>query len=197
MRVKGVAERNPQAAALRQGDLGAFQEVYDLHATRVHRFLFRLTGDPAVAEDLLQDTWLSFARNAHKLDLDTDVTAWLFTVARNRYRSWRRWALFDRLRLERLRVAPVEHAPPADDDFARGETQARLEAAIQRLSPALREVLLLVVVEGLDTRQVASVLGLGPDAVRQRLSRARAELRKHLEKKLDTPLARVDEGAKP
>ena len=53
--------------------------------------------------------------------------------------------------------------------------------AFARLAPAHREVLLLAVVEGMETAQVGAVLGLKPDAVRQRISRARAELAAHLE----------------
>ena len=107
--------------------------------------------------------------------------------------------MFDLLRLDRLRAVENELAPAADEEYALSETQAHVEAAIQRLSPALREVLLLVVVEGLETGQVASVLGIQPDAVRQRLSRARSQLAKHLETGTDARVAdlRVDQGGKP
>ena len=199
MRVNRVVDRKPKLDDLRNGDLRAFQQVYDHHCPRLHRFLLRLSGNPAVAQDLLQDTWLAFARNAHRLDHETDLAAWLFTVARNRHRSWRRWAVFDLLRLDRLRAVENELAPAADEEYALSETQAHVEAAIQRLSPALREVLLLVVVEGLETGQVAAVLGIQPDAVRQRLSRARSQLAKHLEAGTDARVAdlRVDQGGKP
>jgi RNA polymerase sigma-70 factor (ECF subfamily) len=187
VRVKSVAD--PRLQQLRQGNLQAFQQVHDRYAPQLYRFLHRLCGDPSVAQDLLQDTWLAFARHASHLDQDTDLAAWLFTVARNRHRSWRRWNLFDRLRRERLQALPASSSPGADASYAQAQTQALVEQAILQLSPTLREVLLLVVIEGFEPAQVASILDIRPDAVRQRLSRARAQLAHTLASKAERQCA--------
>jgi RNA polymerase sigma-70 factor (ECF subfamily) len=170
---------------LRQRDPRAFDEVYARYHARLWSFLVRLSGRREVAEDLFQDAWLSVARSADRLDEDTDLAAWLFTVARNRYRSWRRWAVLDFTRRELFAREADEVAPgPEAAATARAEV-AELAAALARIAPAHREVLLLALVEGLETAQVAEVLGIREDAARKRLSRARAELAASIETRND------------
>jgi len=69
------------------------------HRERIYSFLLRLCGRRDVADDLFQETWAKLATNAVRLREDSDLAAWLFTVARNVYRSHRRWTL---LHLSRL-----------------------------------------------------------------------------------------------
>lgn len=167
---------------LRRREPAAFDAVYARHEPRVFRFLLRLSGRREVALDLFQETWLSVARHAGELAPDTDLLAWLFTIARNRYRSYRRWALLDLTRLAELGREPAPPSPSPEKDAAARASALSVSQAFQRLSAAHREVLLLSIVEGLETARVAEVLGLTPEAVRQRLHRARSELAEKLEK---------------
>jgi RNA polymerase sigma-70 factor (ECF subfamily) len=156
---------------LRRGERTAFRELYARFAQASFNFLVRLAGRRDAAEDLHQEAWLSIARHAADLTPDTDLAAWIYTVARNRFISSRRRSdlagpaadptVFDR--------APAE--TPADDPGCRD-----LEQALASLPEIHREVLLLVGVEGLDVAQAAEVLAIRPDAARQRLARARAAL---------------------
>jgi RNA polymerase sigma-70 factor (ECF subfamily) len=161
---------------LRSGDGDALADVYARYHERIWSFLLRLSGRRHLAEDLFQETWLAVARGARRLRDDTDLRAWLFTVARNRHRSYRRWAALDIARLLELGSGPAEQARAPDQDAEARAAAARAEAAFAQLSDAHREVLLLVVGEGLDAPQAGVVLGLSPEAVRQRLRRARMEL---------------------
>ncbi len=175
-------ELAPLVARLRGRDASAFDAVYARYHERVFRFLLRLTGRRQVAEDLFQETWIAVARDAHTLADGSDLAAWIFTVARNRYRTHRRWALLDVTRIFSF-GAEIDVESPSPE----GEVVARAEAASAReafasLSPAAREVLLLAVGEGLEAPRVAEVLGVSPEAARQRLSRARAELAAAIEK---------------
>jgi RNA polymerase sigma-70 factor, ECF subfamily len=168
-------------ARLRRREKAAFDDVYARYHPRIFRFLLRLAGSRQLAEDLFQDTWLSAARHAGDVNEDTDLGAWLFTIARNRFRSHRRWAFLDFAQRERLAHEPADHAPSPDRAAEARAEAAAVTEAFARLTPAHREILLLAVVEGLETAQVGAVLGLKPDAVRQRIARARAELATHLE----------------
>lgn len=166
--------------ALRRREPGAFDELYRRYHARVWAFLVRLSGDRVEAEDLFQETWLAVARHVHRLEPTSDILPWLYTIARNKHRSARRFLLFDLRRKERFAREPV--ALPAPDEQAAARVRAaEVASAFDDLADAHREVLLLCVVEGLETRQVATVLGLREDAVRKRLSRARAELAACLE----------------
>lgn len=168
---------------LREGDGRALADVYQRYHERIWSFLLRLSGRRHLAEDLFQETWLAVARDAGKLREDTDLRAWLFTVARNRHRSYRRWAVLDIARLLEFGSAPAGHALPPDQEAEARAATERAEAAFARLSAAHREVLLLVVGEGLDATRAGAVLGLSPEAVRQRLRRARVELAEAVEQK--------------
>lgn len=134
--------------------------------------------------DLVQDTFVALARSATKLEPDTNLAAWLFTVARNAHRSHRRWAALD---ASRWVVLDDDLAVPgggrgADESIDASRTRERTERAIFGLGEAHREVLLLVAVEGLSHEEAAKILGVTPDVTRQRLSRARAELAARIEK---------------
>ena len=108
------AEDAALVARLRRREPAAFDDVYALYQPRIFRFLLRLAGSRQLAEDLFQDTWLAAARHTGDLAEDTDLGAWLFTIARNKHRSHRRWAFLDFTQRERLAHEPAEPAPAPD-----------------------------------------------------------------------------------
>jgi RNA polymerase sigma factor (sigma-70 family) len=165
---------------LRRADRRAFAEVYRVHHARIWRFLVRLTDSAGEAEDIFQETWLAAARHAQELREDTALLPWLYTIARNKHRNALRFRFFEKRRREELGwiPSPREVRP---DEAAETRTRAeRTELALAHLPRAHREVLLLCLVEGLATAEVAGVLGIREEAVRKRLSRARQELGKRL-----------------
>lgn len=170
-------------ARLRDGDPDAFDAVYACFNTRLFNFLARLSRRREVAEDLLEETWLRLvARSAH-LQADTRLGPWLFTVARNLHVSYRRSRLLEDSHTAGLiGLWPSGSAPPSPFDLTfASETGQRIDTAIAELPVAYREALLLVLVEGLRPAEAAGVCGISPEAMRQRLSRARAALADRLE----------------
>jgi RNA polymerase sigma-70 factor (ECF subfamily) len=169
---------------LRRGDATAFDRVYSTYHPRVFSFLLRLSGRRDTAEDLAQETWIKLAKAAPGLREDTTLAPLLFTIARNAFMSHRRWAMLDLSRIvtfgiEAMSAATTEPTPETHHERARAI--ALLEASLQSLPVAAREVLLLVGVEGMEQEEVAQVLGLSYDTLRQRLSRARAQLAESME----------------
>ncbi|EYF08140.1 Hypothetical protein CAP_5900 [Chondromyces apiculatus DSM 436] len=181
MRADVVRADAALVAGLRRRDPRAFDEVYTRYQGRIWSFLVRLAGRRDVAEDLVQETWMQVARYAERLDENTDLRAWLFTVARNRHRSHRRWALLGWARSEPMDVEPEDPGPDLEDTTAARAEVALVHEGLQAIGAAHREVLLLSAVEGFDAPQVAAVIGIREDAARKRLSRARAELAAWLE----------------
>ena len=169
-------------ARLRAGDTGAFDDVYDEYRPRVFGFLLRMSRNRTLAEDLLDETWLRLVRHAPRLTPDTRIGPWLFTVARNLYWSARRDSLVeDTFAPELLTLWPAPAPWPSPFDLAAaGELERRVEVALSTLSRQHREVLLLVGHEGLTPGEAAVVCGITSEALRQRLSRARAVLAERL-----------------
>ena len=186
----GVAAHEDDERALvqrlRRAERQAFRELYARYAQPSFRFLRRLCGKHALAEDLHQETWLAVARHAAGLEEESDLAAWIFTIARNQFRSAQRRA---------ARVRLPESAPPvfvAHDDPAAHD----VEQALGALPEGHREILLLVGIEGLDVGQAAKILGLRADAARQRLARARAALSDLLEAAEGGDVARERRGGR-
>lgn len=164
-------------AGLRRGDPAAFDAVYDAYRPRIYGFLYRWTGRSTVAEELCQETFLRLATHGPRLREDTDLAAWLFTVARNQARSWQRWSWLDAARIAQWAQGKANVGGDSPLAQAVASEQARaLELALAALPLAHREAFLLVCVDQLEPQQAAEVLGIRPDAFRQRLARARAAL---------------------
>jgi RNA polymerase sigma-70 factor (ECF subfamily) len=166
---------------LRRGDPAAFDGVFAGYRRRLYGYLVRMTRRRDVAEDLLQETFLRLAQHANKLDRETRLAPWLFTVAHRLVVSWARaQAVRDQLAGD----LPQREAADASAGGARSplealadsQAQLALERAFAALAPAYREVALLVGVEGMQPAEVAQILGHKPDAIRQRLARARIQL---------------------
>jgi RNA polymerase sigma factor (sigma-70 family) len=167
---------------LRRGEPQAFDAVYAACAPRLFRFVARLTRSPELAAELVQETWLRFAAHARGLPEEVEPAAWLFRVARNLYLSERRRTLLGRERLAQLFhwLAAGRASSSPFEQLAASETQRELERAIAHLPRPQRELFLLVAVERLDPSEAAQILGIAPEAARQRLARARERLRRAL-----------------
>ena len=168
---------------LRQGDPDAFDEVYAAFNTRVFTFLVRLSRRRDVAEDPLEETWLRLVKHARRLRADTRLAPWLFTVARNIHVSYNRSRMLEDSAAASL-IPLWPFSPDRSSPFeaaAATELERRIERALAGMPAAAREVLLLVGVAGLDPADAADVCGITPEALRQRLHRAREALAKALE----------------
>ena len=167
---------------LRAGDTDAFDAVHAAFNARLFSFLARVAGNRDVAQDLLEETWLRLVANAARLEPDTRLGPWLFAVARNLHISYCRSRAIEISHADAgiglwpaiVQTSPFDHA--AGQEFER-----QLEAALASLPVAFREVLLLVGVEGLRPAEAAAVCGISPEALRQRLKRARTLLQSRLD----------------
>jgi RNA polymerase sigma-70 factor (ECF subfamily) len=162
---------------LRQGDSRGFDWAYARYAERLFGFLLRLSGSRAVAEDLFQHTFMRLAQVGGRLRADSDLRAWLFSVARNAFHSHARSRAVQ-ARSESA-LLPELTGQMASPDAGLAVTE--LERALAGLRASDRELLLLFAVEGLSHVEVARVLDLDSVTVRKRVSRARARLAEALD----------------
>ena len=138
-------------------------------------YLRRISGDPAQADDVLQESYLRLLRHPPSLDRDErERKAYLFQIATNLMRD--RWRAKERERsaLDRLLSLWPRRPEPGEG------LSIDMEAALDRLQPRDRAILWLAYVEGYDHREIARVLGLQEGSVRVILFRARKKLEKEL-----------------
>ncbi|HEY3823695.1 MAG TPA: RNA polymerase sigma factor [Bryobacteraceae bacterium] len=169
---------------LRAGDLSAFDAIYDAWNPRLFSFLLRMTKNRAIAEDLLEETWLRLVSGGEALAAATRLGPWLFTVARNLFVSDYRSRLREQAcARDLISLWPGGFSRSPHDSALLSEFEERLEAALEEVPHTYREVLLLVGFEGLRPADAAAVCGITPEALRQRLSRGRSLLAQRLKAK--------------
>ena len=155
-----------------EADQGRLAELYARHATEAIRLAYLLTGDRAIAEDLVQDAFVKLAgRLAHLRDPGA-FDAYLRRTVVNLTNSY-----FRRKRLERAYLARAAAEQPTlatPSDPGRSED---LWADLQGLSVRQRTAIVLRIFEDLPEQQIAEILGCRPGTVRSLLSRGFAELR--------------------
>jgi RNA polymerase sigma-70 factor (ECF subfamily) len=168
------------AARLRRGDTAGLAGLMNRHQDRLFRYLLRLLGDEAVAEDTFQQTWVRVAERIGRYDRSRPFGPWLFAVARN--------LALDHLRRRRPesldeQAEPEAPVTPHADPFARAVARqqgARLAEGVASLAPFDREVLSLRFEEDLALPDLAASLGVPVPTAKARLYRALTRLRERL-----------------
>ena len=168
------------------GDDRAFEELVERHQQRVFRLLMRMMGNREEAEDVAQETFLSLHRHGKRFRGDSRFSTFVYRVAANAALNRRRSLGRSRARIDKLKVRteagddlPVAPRNP-EDATAGAELTARVRAALQELSPALRMPVILYDIEGLSYGEIAKVLGIAEGTVKSRIHRARRALRDEL-----------------
>ncbi len=139
------------------------------------RFVFWLCRNRALAEDVTQETLLRAWRSIGTLEDSKAVRSWLLTIARRELAR-----TFERKRLETVDIDEVAESVAAGSTMSDAHEIEQMRAAILQLEPTYREPLVLQVLFGYSTEQIAQHLAISTPAVLTRLYRARHLLRKKL-----------------
>lgn len=164
-------------ARIAHGDRDALGPLVRRHWASMYRYASRVSRDPSIAEDALQDTFLAVLEHAGTFRGEGSARAWLYTLARNALRRRYRRRMDEPGRVERVDdVETLGAAAGFGGDLgflAALEDRQEITRALARLSDDDREVLALVDAEGVSIEEAAASLGLGEAALKSRLHRAR------------------------
>lgn len=176
-----------------QGDMTALRSLVERHHVDLLRFLYRLVGDHAGAEDVFQETFLQLHVSAGSFDATRRFRPWLFTIAANKARDYLRRK--GRRRMLEL-SAPTKGAgsgedegttfvdlmeikvPAPGDALDQAELSEQVQRALAMLSPTMREVLLLAYFQRLSYAEIATDLEIPLGTVKSRLHAAVAAFAK-------------------
>ena len=171
------------------GDAAAWEELVRAHQRRVYNLCYRFTGSSENAEDLTQEVFIKMYRTLNTYEPTKGAfTTWLTTMTRN--------LLVDHFRRSRMdRMSDSLDTPAVEDDTARPlseqladsgpspdtgvlskERQAMVQAALGKLSPELRETVILRDLQDMDYKDIAQVLKVPEGTVKSRINRGRTEL---------------------
>jgi len=161
---------------VRAGEVDAFAEIVEHYQAPIQRYLYRLTGDYQMAQDLAQDTFLQAYKGILKTKDDLSLKAWLYRIATNN-------ALRHHRRKRRLSFIPLDECKTSDIPIT--ENQASLVGEKMAIQETLSEVpeeqricLVLHFVEGFKYKEIAETLGISEDAVRKRVARGKQKFRR-------------------
>lgn len=172
-----------------RGDETAWEDLVRIHTRKVYALCYRFTGSGSEAQDLTQEVFLRVFRTVKTFrSAEGSFSTWLARVTRNllidHYRRTRQERVTDSIE-EQLPVIEETGAAAAarpDQAVAGREASEILQATLQKLSPDLREAVILRDLQEMEYREIAQVLAIPEGTVKSRINRGRAELARLLRK---------------
>jgi RNA polymerase sigma-70 factor (ECF subfamily) len=177
------------------GDAAAWEEIVQRYHRRIYNICYRFAGSADDAQDLTQEVFIKMYRTLSSYDLERGAfMTWVTAVTRNLLVDHFRKHKQDRV-TDSLDTAPAEQedaqplseriedeGPSQDAQVQSRETREAVHQALQRLSPELREAVILRDLQDMDYREIATVLKIPEGTVKSRINRGRAELARLLQR---------------
>jgi RNA polymerase sigma-70 factor (ECF subfamily) len=177
------------------GDAVAWEEIVQRYHRRIYNICYRFAGSPDDAQDLTQEVFIKMYRTLNSYDLGRGAfMTWVTTVTRNLLVDHFRKSKQDRM-TDSLDTVASEHedamplseqipdkAAPPDSGVQSRETREAVHRALQKLSPELREAVILRDLQDMDYREIAGALRVPEGTVKSRINRGRAELARLLQR---------------
>jgi len=177
------------------GDAAAWEQIVQRHHRRIYNLCYRFAGSAEDAQDLTQEVFIRMYRTLKSYDLERGAfMTWVTTITRNllvdHFRKSKQQRLTDSLDTvssEHEDAMPLserieDKGRPPDSGVQSRETREVVHRALQKLSPELREAVILRDLQDMDYREIATVLKIAEGTVKSRINRGRAELGRLLQR---------------
>ena len=177
------------------GDASAWEEIVQQYHRRIYNICYRFAGSADDAQDLTQEVFIKMYRTLNSYDASRGaLVTWVTTITRNLLVDHFRKTRQDRV-TDSLDAAPSEHedamplseriqdqSAPPDASVQSREARETVHRSLQKLSPELREAVILRDLQDMDYREIATVLKVPEGTVKSRINRGRAELARLLQR---------------
>jgi RNA polymerase sigma-70 factor (ECF subfamily) len=177
------------------GDAAAWEEIVRKYHRRIYNICYRFAGTADDAQDLTQEVFIKMYRTLSSYDIERGAfVTWVSTVTRNLLVDHFRKTKQDRM-TDSLDATPSDHedamplseriedkSKPPDASVQSREAKEAVHSALQKLSPDLREAVILRDLQDMDYREIAAVLKVPEGTVKSRINRGRAELARLLQR---------------
>jgi RNA polymerase sigma-70 factor, ECF subfamily len=173
-----------------KGDRQAYALLVEEYKNQIYNLAYRMTNNSADAEDLAQETFLRSFRELHRYDTKRSFYTWLYTISlnliRNHLKKTGRKTDFRNMEtssdISAFDAKNAVSTETGEKDESRKELETQLEICLQKISPELREVLVLRFYQGLNFESIADITGFSQSAVKMRVYRGLATLKKIIQK---------------
>jgi RNA polymerase sigma-70 factor, ECF subfamily len=177
------------------GDAAAWEDIVQRFNRRIYNICYRFAGSPDTAEDLTQEVFIKIYRTLDSFDSEkASLNTWITTVTRNLLVDHFRKTKYDRV-TDSMDATPgqdedgltlgdqlADSGPSPDARLESRETKEMVHEALQKLSPELREAVILRDLQDMDYRDIAQVLKVPEGTVKSRINRGRTELGRLLQR---------------
>ncbi len=177
------------------GDAAAWEEIVQRYHRRIYNVCYRFAGDAENAQDLTQEVFIKMYRTLNTYDSGKGAfMTWVTTITRNLLVDHFRKSKGDRVTdsldstasdhedAQPLSERIADRAPPPDATVQSREAREMVHLALQKLSPELREAVILRDLQDMDYREIATALRVPEGTVKSRINRGRAELARLLQR---------------
>lgn len=169
---------NNLARRLRNNDVGAFNTLYWDHHQAIYANSLKLIKDPAIAEDVVQDVFITLWEKRHSIDPKQDIVGWLFVISHNKtidlLKKKLRQALAEKI------LETVSEEPEVLKDDITAEQLVNIEKAVSQLSPQKRKVFDLCKLQQTTYEKAAQELHISKYTVKEYLSEAITSIKKYV-----------------
>jgi RNA polymerase sigma-70 factor, ECF subfamily len=150
--------------AYRRGELRAFEELFDRHATSVFTFAYRFCGDHDLAEDVVQDCFRDLVDRIDSFQLTGSLSSWFYVVAKRRALRLKERTKRESIELDESTLASLQAKPSSQED-ATGD----LRRVVAQLPPSQQEALVLRYLDGFSLEEIAEILEIPLGTVKSRI----------------------------
>jgi RNA polymerase sigma-70 factor (ECF subfamily) len=170
---------NDLASRLRNDDINAFNSLYWEYHTAIYANALKLIKDPIIAEDIVQEVFVTVWAKRHTIDPEQDFAGWLFVISYHKTVDQLKRKLKDALAHKKISIAIEDHSLLVNTDLKEEQLTA-IEKAMDQLSPKKRKVVELCKVQGRTYKKAAEELHISKYTVKEYLSEALVSIRKYV-----------------
>jgi RNA polymerase sigma-70 factor, ECF subfamily len=194
-----------EAEAIRRaqtGDAAAFEHLYQLHGRRVYALCLRMVGNPADAEDLMQDSFLQLFRKIATFRGESAFSTWLHRMTVNvvlmrlRKKSLPTDSLEETIDPDSENSGPKRDVGAPDLRLSGAVDRVNLNRSIEKLPPGYRTVFVLHDVQGYEHNEIADIMGCSVGNSKSQLHKARTRLRELLQEEVRDQARQERQAAK-
>ena len=165
--------------ALKDGNLWAFNELFDRYGKRLHRFAVAYLKSTENAEEIVQEVFLKIWNNREEISPDKSFESYLFTIAKNGILNTIRKSKSEQAYLNFAKLNPGKNVL-LDEELDFNELERAYKNAVDQLSPRRKEIFLLSRVHSLSNAEIAEKMNISVKTVENQMTSALAEVRKNL-----------------
>ncbi|MDR2282877.1 MAG: sigma-70 family RNA polymerase sigma factor [Sphingobacterium sp.] len=164
-------------AQLRDGDHGAFEQLYDVHKIQLTASVLRLVRSPELAEEVIQETFVSLWEARTRVDPSKPLLPYLYTIAANKTKNIFRKSVSDTKVRDELLTTFEESYDPIMDSIFRKEYEVLVDSLLAKLTPQQSAVYRLCKLENKSYQEVSQLLGIAEGTVNVHIREANRTLK--------------------